>query len=177
MIGTKNIANRNENSLTYKNRRHPGLPLLPFFLALLFSQLITGCSTHPSGSTQMATPSQARLVDMGNGICRDITTGKMWQTGRSKTIKSLEEAKNYATELEEGGYRDWRLPKISELYDLYIIYDLHENGNCNLQAEGTYWSDEPDLENRVGTWELDDNCDPERQYIPKKKGHVRAIRP
>jgi hypothetical protein len=57
-----------------------------------------------------------------------------------------------------------------------MIFDLKQNGNCKLEVEGTYWSDEEDLQGRVGTWELDDNCDPERQYIPKKKGRVRAVR-
>ena len=57
-----------------------------------------------------------------------------------------------------------------------MIFDLHDNGDCRLEAEGTYWSDEEDLQGRVGTWELDDNCDAERQYIPKSRGKVRAIR-
>lgn len=100
----------------------------------------------------------------------------MWQVGTSKMINSLEDAQNYAANLKDGGYDDWRLPTVSELFDLYMIFDLHQNGTCKLQVEGTYWSDEPDLEGRVGSWELDDNCDPERQYFPKKKGRVRAVR-
>ncbi len=150
--------------------------VLPTILILLLFLLISGCSTHSGQSTNGTVTSDSRLIDMGNGICQDTKTGKMWQVGRSKTIKSLAEAKSYTENLEEGGYQDWRLPMISELYELYMIFDLHENGNCNLQAEGTYWSGEADLEDRVGTWELDDNCDPERRYIPKKKGLVRAIR-
>ena len=46
-----------------------------------------------------------------------------------------------------------------------------------MKVEGNYWSNEPDMKERIGAWELDDNCNPERQYIPKKKGLVRLIRP
>ncbi len=152
------------------------LQLLPIILVILLSQLVTGCTTHSDQSANAAVSSNARLVDLGNGLCQETQTGKMWQVGSSKTIKSLAEAKSYTENLEEGGYHDWRLPSITELYNLYIIFDLHENGNCKLAAEGTYWSDEADLQGRVGTWELDDNCDAERQYIPKTKGMVRAIR-
>ena len=75
----------------------------------------------------------------------------MWQVGTSRKIESLADAKNYTANLKAGGYDDWRLPTVSELYDLYIIFDLHQNGDCQLKVEGTYWSDEPDLQGRVGT--------------------------
>ncbi len=142
--------------------------LLPTLLltALLFS----GCAG------QSGQQSSARLIAQGNGTCLDTRTGKVWQVGRSRNLNSLDSAKEYTETLDEGGYSDWRLPTVTELFDLYMIFDLHDNGDCTMEAEGTYWSDEPDLEGRVGTWELDDNCDAERQYIPKKKGRVRAIR-
>jgi len=174
---TKGLANNPGMICKHKRTGRRTLQLLSIMLVILLSQLISGCSTHSGQSTNMVTAADGRLVDMGNGVCQDTKTGKMWQIGSSKTIKSLADAESYAANLAEGGYHDWRLPMVTELYDLYMIFDLHENGNCNLQAEGTYWSGEADLEDRVGTWELDDNCDPERQYIPKKKGQVRAIRP
>ena len=34
--------------------------------------------------------------------------------------------------------------------------------------EGNYWSADVDKEGRVGAWELDGDCRPEREYIPKK---------
>ena len=152
----------------------PGMKSL--LAAGLIGLLLSGCADRSDQTAGIAPSSGARLVSLGNGICKDTKTGKMWQVGTSRKIKSLAEAKNYAANLKEGGYDDWRLPTVSELYDLYIIFDLHQNGDCQLKVEGTYWSDEPDLQGRVGTWELDDNCDPERQYIPKKKGQVRAVR-
>jgi len=140
----------------------------------LLALFLSGCATYsdPNGGAS----SGARLIPMGNGICRDLGSGKMWQVGTSRTVDSLEEAEKYTGNLRAGGYDDWRLPTVTELLDLYMIFDLHQNGDCVMKVEGTYWSDEPDLQGRVGTWELDDNCDPERQYIPKEKGRVRAVR-
>ena len=139
----------------------------------LLALFLSGCATS---SGKDGSSAGARMIPLGNGICQDTRTGKMWQVEPSRTLKSLEAAQNYVASLKTGNYDDWRLPTVTELFDLYMIFDLHQNGNCAMQVEGTYWSDEPDLEGRVGTWELDDNCDPERRYIPKTKGRVRAVR-
>ncbi len=146
-------------------------------IGLLSLFWLTGCAgpSNRTGTQHFGT--DARLIPLGNGICRDTRTGKMWQTDTSRTIRSLHEAQQYADSMKKGGYDDWRLPTVAELYDLYIIFDLHKNGACTMKVEGNYWSSEPDMAGRVGAWELDDNCDPERQYIPKNKGLVRLVRP
>ncbi len=142
----------------------------------LLSLVVSGCVGKNQQGEGFEGNDSARLVSVGEGICQDTKTGLMWQTEASRSIKSLEGAQNYTTSLTTGGYTDWRMPTVIELYDLYTTFDLHENGDCRMKVEGTYWSDEEDLEGRVGTWELDDNCDPERRYIPKQKGLVRAVR-
>jgi uncharacterized protein DUF1566 len=141
-------------------------------LAILFG----GCSSGSGQKSVLPQIADTRLTGLRGGVCQDTKTGLIWQTEKSKTIKSLAEAQEYTASLGTGGYNNWRLPTVTELYDLYMTFDLHQNGDCQMKVEGTYWSDEPDLEGRVGTWELDDNCDPERQYIPKQKGQVRAVR-
>ncbi len=159
---------------------HIGKSALLTVLALFLSaSLLGGCAGqgHSEKGNAAISHANARLVAQGDSICLNTNSGKMWQVGRSETFTSLDEAKAYTSALKVGGYDDWRLPTVVELYELYLIFDLHENGDCRLEAEGTYWSDEPDLEGNVGTWELDDNCDPERRYIPKQRGKVRAIRP
>ncbi len=105
-----------------------------------------------------------------------MRTGVMWQIDKSKRIKSLAEAEAYVDQLNLAGHDDWRLPTVAELFKLHLFFDVHANGDCTIKRDGNYWSDEPDLEGRVGAWELDDNCDPERQYIPKQAGYVRAVR-
>lgn len=151
--------------------------LLSVLSTALFTVLLAGCGGGSGQKSILPHLSEPRLTALGDGVCQDTKTGLIWQTGKSKPIKSLAEAQQYTASLGAGGYGDWRLPTVTELYGLYMTFDLNQNGDCQMQVEGTYWSDEPDLEGRVGTWELDDNCDPERQYIPKQKGQVRAVRP
>lgn len=103
---------------------------------MLLALALNGCAGSTEKSTSKNFFSGDRLVAIGNGICQDTKTGKMWQTGRSKKIGSLAEAKGYASALDAGGYEDWRLPTVTELYSLYMTFDLHQNSTCNLQAEG-----------------------------------------
>jgi len=159
------------SQIWHQIRQH--FSLLPVVFLAIF---LAGCAGHVEDSTGIKNPGGAKLVVLDDSICQNTKNGKMWLMKKSKRIGSLEDAKKYSSSLKNGGYDDWRLPTVSELFDLYMTFDLHLNGSCDLQVEGTYWSDEPDFQGRVGAWELDDNCDPERRYIPKKKGYVRAIR-
>jgi hypothetical protein len=137
---------------------------------LVFLFLLQGCAGQGRSS--------ARLVDAGNGTCRDTVSGQMWRIEKSGMMSSLEEAQAYIARLNEAGeYRDWRLPTVFELYDLNYHFDLHLNGDCNLDRSGRYWSGEKDGQGTVGAWEIGDQCDPERQYRPGTKGYVRAVRP
>lgn len=152
-----------------------GLVMNKLLIGVLFLGLVSGACS-PTRITADGQEVRGRLFDLGNGICEDTFTGQMWQQGQSKRVKSLDEANNYVKMQDLGGYTDWRLPTVAELYDLHLAFDIHNNGNCELKSEGNYWSGEPDSEGRVGAWEMDDNCDPERQYAPKKVGRIRVIR-
>jgi hypothetical protein len=55
--------------------------------------------------------------DNGNGTVSDRITGLMW-TQDPGTKKTFEEALSGASECRTGGYTDWRLPTIKELYSL-----------------------------------------------------------
>lgn len=117
-----------------------------------------------------------RLQETTQGFCQEVNSGKMWQVETSRRVRSLVEAQAYVDELNLGGYNDWRLPTVGELFELTMMSDLHETGRCQIQVKGNFWSGDKDLEGRAGAWELDDNCDPERQYVPKQVGVVRAVR-
>ena len=143
---------------------HPGLILLTL---LLFS--LQGCAGKSS--------QQARFQNLGNGVCQDTVSGKMWQIEKSKMTTSLKDAEQYVRALNLGGYSDWRLPSVDELYDLNYLFDLFQNGDCVLDREGNYWSGEKDGEGKAGAWAISDQCDPERQYTPGTKGYIRAVRP
>lgn len=137
---------------------------------LLVLALLSGCAGRGGGKPD--------IVDLGNGVYEVPSSGRMWQAARSEqAFDTLEEAQRYAAGLNLGGHTDWRLPTVYELYDLYLIFDLHKAGNIELNLKGNYWSDEKDGEGMVGAWEIGDQCDPERKYFEKTKGYVRAVRP
>ena len=140
-------------------------------LALLAVLLLSlqGCAGKSS--------QQARLQDLGNGICQDTVSGRMWQIEKSKMTTDLKDAEQYVRALNLGGYSDWRLPSVDELYDLNYLFDLFQNGDCALDRKGNYWSGEKDGQGKAGAWEISDQCDPVRQYAPGSKGYVRAVRP
>jgi hypothetical protein len=68
------------------------------------------------------TTPESELVDLGNGIIKDKTTGLMWQKvtakGDSNNGFMWEEALKYCSTLEIDGFRDWRLPNRNELMTL-----------------------------------------------------------
>ena len=142
--------------------------LVLFFLVLLLPSL-HGCAGKSS--------QQARLQNLGNGICQDTVTGRMWQIEKSTMTSSLEDAEEYVRTLRLGGYSDWRLPTVNELFDLSYLFDLFQNGDCALDRKGNYWSGEKNGEGKAGAWEISDQCDPERQYAPGTQGYIRAVRP
>jgi len=84
-------------------------------------------------------------VDNGDGTISDASTGLMWQQGTSGNLmSSWEQALSYCENLELGGYMDWRLPTIKELYSL-VDYNHYEPAIDttyfpNTQSSLLYWS-------------------------------------
>ena len=130
---------------------------------------LSGCASTGKNSL--------RIESLESGICQDTMTGTMWQKERSQTLSTIEDARLYAGKSRLGGYNDWRLPTVFELYDLHFINDLKVASNCTMKLEGNFWTDEQDGEGLVGAWEIGDQCDPERQYFKSAKGFVRLVRP
>lgn len=139
------------------------------WLLVVLLVTLVGCAAKSGVNARFAVPSA--------GILQENRSGQMWQLERSPRFNSYQEAKEYAEQLTLGGYHDWRLPTIYELYDLNYLFDLHKNGNITLNREGNYWSGEKDGDGMIGAWAISDQCDPERQYEPGKAGYVRAVRP
>lgn len=118
------------------------------------------------------------VVDRGNGIVEEVGKEKrMWQQERSASFHSMEEAQAYVKTLTLGGYTDWRLPTIQELYDLHYLVDLKKAKGVALRMEGNYWVTDPEGHGMAGSWEIGDQCEPSRSYFKKNFGYVRAIRP
>jgi len=136
-----------------------------------------GCA--PSGrNPATGEPLAAKLVYLGNGICRETAGGLMWTEGKSEAIKSREGARQYASKLQVGGYEDWRLPTQAELFRLHDIFFWKKNGDCLMQVSGSFWYANSNEEAGSGYWETYYLCSPEYKFVETPgKGMVRAVRP
>jgi len=64
--------------------------------------------------------------DNNDGTVSDLNTGLMWQKTPDFERHNYYDAFDYVENLETGGYTDWRLPTIKELYSL-----LNSNGSLS----------------------------------------------
>jgi len=69
----------------------------------------------------------------------DTKTGLMWQA-ESQDKMTWHDAMEYAEDLSEGGYDDWRLPTIEELTTLIDYTQTLPATNIPNIRSSTYWS-------------------------------------
>jgi hypothetical protein len=106
--------------------------------------------------------------DNGDGTVTDLNTGLMWQQTPDFTRYTYDEALEYVENLEIGGYDDWRLPTIKELYSLayfngeiipegeshpYIDTDYFDFEYDQLLFAGQYWSSTTYIKNGVQNYD------------------------
>jgi len=75
------------------------------------------------GQDAQFTGVQSSYTDNGDGTITDENTGLMWQKTPDFKHHNYYDAFDYVDSLEIGGYTDWRMPTIKELYSL-----LNSNG-------------------------------------------------
>lgn len=113
------------------------------------------------------------FIDNKDGTITDRATELMWEQGGSKKAKSWYYAKKYIKTLNKkkfGGYSDWRLPTIEELYSL-----VEPNQKSNINIDPVFLSKPV-----VTCWSIDksdlSNSDPIKQgrqlLINYQKGSV-----
>lgn len=56
--------------------------------------------------------------DNGDGTITDLNTGLMWQKAHDFNRRSLKDATEHVSSMDLGGYNDWRVPTIKELYSI-----------------------------------------------------------
>ncbi|WP_153913785.1 DUF1566 domain-containing protein [Shewanella sp. TC10] len=61
--------------------------------------------------------------DNNDGTVTDLNTGLMWQKNHDTTKRNLAESTKVVNAMTLGGFDDWRLPTIKELYSLQILMD------------------------------------------------------
>ncbi|MDC7223202.1 MAG: DUF1566 domain-containing protein [Spirochaetales bacterium] len=70
------------------------------------------------GQDAQYTGTQPSFTDNGDGTVTDQNSGLMWQQVPDFEQYSFDDAETYAEELTVGGYTDWRLPTVTELYSI-----------------------------------------------------------
>jgi len=94
--------------------------------------------------------------DNGDGTVTDLNTGLMWQQDPGEKM-TFDQAIAGASALNLGGYTDWRLPTIKELYSL-ILFDGTDVSAC---ASGTCAAT-PFIDTRYFNFEYGDTAAGER---------------
>ncbi|WP_319547816.1 DUF1566 domain-containing protein [Desulfogranum marinum] len=130
-----------------------------------------------AAAISLAGNDKSYLSSVGTAYFQDKRTQTMWTAVKSKKLDTVAEVRQYLTRLNEREYNDWRLPTKQELYDLFTVFDLKNNGKVRISIEGNYWMRKPEGKIIAGAWEIGDGCGPERVYYSKEKGYVRAVRP
>lgn len=136
-----------------------------------------GCAARQTGSP--GTGKAVLLRAQGGEICQETRSARMWQAGRGGIFSTMEAARDYAANLQLGGYDDWRLPTREESLNLVQIFFWKQNGDCAMNSQGDFWTVFSDRQASLGHWEDYLLCGPEFKYVKSVKtgGYVRAIRP
>jgi len=152
---------------------------LALYLFLIYVFVLNGCAGQPDTSGSDVDKKDGLLLVMGENICQEVATSRMWQLSREGPFSSLEEANRYTGGLKLGGYDDWRLPTKSELFSLFYMHYWKNDGDCKMNHKGEFWVVSKGQEPSLGHWEDYFLCGPEFKFVKsfKEYGFVRAIRP
>ena len=97
---------------------------------------------------------QPNYSDKGDGTIEDLVTGLMWQKTMDQKM-TLDEAFLYANESRLGGYDDWRIPTIKELFSL-ILFTGKSGGQVSKETYiDTEYFDQPLGNVDIGEREID----------------------
>ncbi|MBU0962009.1 MAG: DUF1566 domain-containing protein [Proteobacteria bacterium] len=157
-------------------------PVTIYRFALLF-MLVVGCffslsSCHKSTATADRTVSSKEMLlkDMGNGVCRQLPSGLMWQIKESQKFSTWNEANEYVNTLKLGGFDDWRLPTRDECLNLSELLEM-KKGDCPIKIKAGHWVSNKN-KGESGYWEDYPLCGgSEFRWVKDKKGSVRGVRP
>ncbi|TWI77361.1 uncharacterized protein DUF1566 [Desulfobotulus alkaliphilus] len=122
-----------------------------------------------------------RFINLNNGTVQDRQTGKIWMLTDSEAhtgqCLNFNEARDFVQNLDLGGHRDWRLPRESELAQIFKNPPAYPLPDPNRW----YWSSE--LFSRGYTNEVrvvtarDESVFQRQSHRPETCGHAFAVRP
>lgn len=107
---------------------------------------------------------QPSYKDNGDGTVTDNVTGLMWQKDMAEKM-SYSEAVSYANSSKLGGYDDWRIPNIKELFSL-IQYSGKAGGEkADVLFIDTDYFDQPLGDTSIGEREIDAQVWSDTAYV------------
>ncbi len=109
---------------------------------------------------------QPSYTDNGDGTVTDNVTGLMWQQTMDSKM-TFDEAIEYANSSNIGGYDDWRMPTIKELFSL-ILFTGKSGGEVakELYIDTDYF-DQPIGDKSIGEREIDAQVWSSTEYVGK----------
>lgn len=145
-------------------------------ICCLLLTFLAGCQAatvnSPAGSSK-----QSRLMVVGDGVCLDTNNGLMWQTEKSHSFSTWDQARQYAEQLDAAGFHDWRLPTYDELHIMQQVIDLKRHGNCPIKLKGSIWTGNTAKDARAGFWDSEPLCGgPTYFFIKQSAGSAIAVR-
>ncbi|OFX19127.1 MAG: hypothetical protein A2041_15255, partial [Bacteroidetes bacterium GWA2_31_9b] len=117
---------------------------------------------------------QPSYTDNGDGTITDNVTGLMWQKDMGSKI-SFAEAAGTASALRLGGYSDWRVPTIKELYSL-ILFSGQVSGETAIKnfINETYFI-QPLGNTSIGEREIDAQTWSSTQYLGRTMNNDETV--
>jgi hypothetical protein len=113
-------------------------------------------------------------TDNGNGTITDNVTGLMWQKDMGGKI-SYQDAFKKAKSLNLGGYNDWRVPTIKELYSL-ILFTGQSGGITSIKKYiDTVYFIQPIGNTAIGEREIDAQTWSSTQYLSATMGKDTTV--
>ncbi|MCP4124611.1 MAG: DUF1566 domain-containing protein, partial [Bacteroidetes bacterium] len=107
---------------------------------------------------------QPSYTDNGDGTITDNVTGLMWEQDMGSKI-TFDDAFSKAENLELGGYMDWRVPTIKELYSLILFTGKVLGGNAAELFIDTDFFDQPIGDTSIGEREIDAQTWSSTEYV------------
>lgn len=117
---------------------------------------------------------QPSYTDNNDGTITDNVTGLMWEQSMGEKI-TFEEAFEKAANSDLGGYNDWRVPTIKELYSLILFTGRVSGQQANTFFIDTEYFDHPLGDTSIGEREIDAQTWSSTEYVGRTMNNDETV--